>query len=152
MMRPRRRTEAAKINVQNRQRRLDIDTSKLQTFAEKALIRVLTYSRKRRTPLRELREISVLLISDWRMSGLHRDFLNREGTTDVISFEHGEICISVETARRHARQFGTSTFREIELYIIHGLLHLNGFDDQTRRDAAKMGRVQQKILRMVSED
>ncbi len=70
----------------------------------------------RRTQLASLPEISILLISDRRMSSLHRRFLNKTGSTDVITFDHGEIFISVETAREHARQFRTSTLCEIQLY------------------------------------
>ncbi len=92
-------------------------------------------------------QITVLLISDMRMAKLHREFLNREGPTDVITFDHGEIFISVDTAQRNARGFRNSLTREIQLYIIHGLLHLRGFDDRTSRDAARMQRAQEKILR-----
>ena len=87
------------------------------------------------------------LISDWRMAVLHRKFLGQSGPTDVLTFQHGEIFISVETARRQARAFGNSLIRELELYIIHGLLHLHGFDDQTSGEARKMGKAQEKILR-----
>ena len=100
----------------------------------------------RRPELGRLAEISILLISDRRMSSLHSRFLNKTGSTDVITFDHGEIFISVETARKHARQFRTSTLREIQLYIIHGLLHLNGFEDRSKTGAQKMEGTQQKIL------
>ena len=63
-----------------------------------------------------------------------------------MTFQHGEIFISVETARRHARAFGNSLLRELKLYIVHGLLHLHGFDDQTPSKAHKMKTAQEKIL------
>jgi probable rRNA maturation factor len=65
----------------------------------------------------------------------------------VLTFQHGEIFISVELARRHARSFGNSLMRELQLYIVHGLLHLHGFDDRTQREAREMKRAQEKILR-----
>ena len=80
------------------------------------------------------------------MASLHRQFLNQTGPTDVLTFQHGEIFISVETARRHARVFGNSLARELRLYIVHGLLHLQGFDDRKRTDARKMERMQERIL------
>jgi probable rRNA maturation factor len=92
-------------------------------------------------------DIAVILLSDARMSKLHREYLNEDGPTDVITFDHGEIFISVETARRNARRFGHSLDREIQLYIIHGLLHLNGYDDRTPAQAERMKRAQEKILR-----
>jgi len=54
--------------------------------------------------------------------------------------------ISVEMAKRQARVFGNSLVRELQLYIVHGLLHLHGFDDRTRAQARKIGRTQEKIV------
>ena len=84
------------------------------------------------------------------MALLHRKFLGQSGPTDVMTFQHGEIFISVDTARRHARAFGNSLLRELKLYIVHGLLHLHGFDDQTPSEAHKMKAAQEKILRICS--
>ena len=84
------------------------------------------------------------------MASLHRQFLNQTGPTDVLTFQHGEIFISVETARRHARVFGNSLARELRLYIVHGLLHLHGFDDRERADTRKMERMQSQILTAVN--
>jgi probable rRNA maturation factor len=81
------------------------------------------------------------------MALLHRKFLRQAGPTDVLTFQHGEIFISVETARRNARAFGNSLRRELKLYIVHGLLHLHGFDDQTPCEARRMKTAQEKILR-----
>lgn len=80
------------------------------------------------------------------MSRLHREFLGKTGPTDVLTFQHGEIFISIETAKRHARAFGNSLLRELQLYIVHGLLHLNGFDDRTQPGARRMEELQAKIL------
>ncbi|PYI58593.1 MAG: rRNA maturation RNase YbeY [Verrucomicrobia bacterium] len=68
------------------------------------------------------------------------------GPTDVLTFHHGEIFISVEMAKRQARVFGNSLVRELQLYIVHGLLHLHGFDDHTPAEARKMEEIQEKIL------
>jgi probable rRNA maturation factor len=80
------------------------------------------------------------------MAELHRRFLQEPGPTDVITFQHGEIFISTETARRQARRFGTTTDHEMRLYIAHGLLHLHGFDDKEARSAAQMQRTQEKLV------
>jgi probable rRNA maturation factor len=102
--------------------------------------------------LRKLSEIFIWLISDRRMALLHRKFLGQSGPTDVLTFQHGEIFISVDTARRHARAFGNSLLRELKLYIVHGLLHLHGFDDQTPDKSHKMKAAQERILRTCSRD
>jgi probable rRNA maturation factor len=80
------------------------------------------------------------------MAELHRRFLKEPGPTDVITFQHGEIFVSTETARRQARSFGTTADHEMRLYIAHGLLHLHGFDDKDARSAAEMKRVQEKLV------
>ena len=98
----------------------------------------------------KLPRIFVWFISDRRMSQLHRQFLGETGSTDVLTFQHGEIFISVEAAKRHARVFGNSLMRELQLYIVHGLLHLHGFDDRTQAEVRKMRRTQEKILRYCS--
>ena len=123
-----------------------IDTASLQSFAEKALTRCLLYSPRCRRALRRIPEIFIVLISDRRMSGLHRRFLGEAGPTDVITFDYGEIFISVQMAIRNARRFRTSTLHEIRLYIVHGVLHLCGFDDRHPSAAGKMRRAERKIL------
>ncbi len=135
------------ISVWNLQRKIGVNTGELESFADSAVQCCLRLRKRKRSDLRKLREVFVWLISDRRIAVLHRQFLGHLGATDVLTFQHGEIFISVETARRHARAFGNSLTRELELYIIHGLLHLQGFDDQTPGEARKMRAEQEKILR-----
>ncbi len=134
------------ISVRNLQRKIPVNTADLQEFASRAVCRCLPLRKRRRTHLSKLEEVFVWLISDGRMSRLHRQFLGQTGPTDVLTFQHGEIFISVETAKRHARAFGNSLVRELQLYIIHGLLHLHGFDDRTEPGARRMEKMQAKIL------
>lgn len=136
-----------RINVDNRQRKIPVNAAGLETFAKRAVYCCIKIRRKKRTELMRLGNIFVWLISDRRMARLHRQFLGETGPTDVLTFQHGEIFISAEMARRHARLFGNAILRELQLYIVHGLLHLHGFDDRTRAQARKMRRTQEKILR-----
>lgn len=136
-----------RIRVRNLQRKIPVNVRELENFAAGAVQCCLQLRKGKRTDLRNLREVFVWLISDRRMALLHREFLGETGPTDVLTFQHGEIFISVETARRHARAFGNSLMRELALYIVHGLLHLHGFDDRTPAEARKMKRVQERILR-----
>jgi probable rRNA maturation factor len=118
------------ILVANRQRRVRLERDDLQQFARRALEQVLTL------PGADLpAEISVVLVSDRRISELHRDFMQLSTPTDVITFQHGEIVLSVDTAERQAAEHGTSLVSELKLYLLHGLLHLRGYDD--RRPDAK---------------
>src|SRR5262245_31940251 len=135
------------ISVRNLQRKISVNIAELEAFAADAVKRCLRLQKDKRTDLRKLTEVFVWLISDRRIALLHRKFLGQSGPTDVITFQHGEIFISVETARRHARAFGNSLVHELKLYVVHGLLHLQGFDDQTPGEAHTMKKAQEKILR-----
>ncbi len=128
------------ITVRNLQRTIRMNCSALQQFAERALGKIPNHS---------LGQIDVLLISDRRMATLHRQFMNIPGPTDVITFQHGEIFISVETAKRNARRFHSSIENEVKLYLVHGLLHLSGYDDKTAADARKMERAQARIIKTI---
>ena len=135
-----------KITVQNLQRKISVHLGELENFAWTAVQHCLQLPKRKQTHLRKLTEVFVYLISDRRMTLLHRKFLGQSGPTDVMTFQHGEIFISVETARRHAHAFKSSFVHELKLYIVHGLLHLHGFDDQTPDEARKMSVAQGKIL------
>jgi probable rRNA maturation factor len=141
-----------RISVRNLQRKIPVNVAGLEKFAAKAVRCCLEMHKRKETELSRLRNVFVWLISDRRMSQLHRQFLGKTGPTDVLTFQHGEIFISVETAKRHARAFGNSPQRELELYIVHGILHLHGFDDRTQPGARKMKKAQEKILRCCSRD
>src|SRR5207244_6577032 len=127
-----------------------VNVADLQDFATRAVRKSLQLRDEENTDLRRLDAVFVWLISDRRMASLHRKFMNQTGPTDVLTFRHGEIFISVETAKRHARAFGTLLASELRLYIAHGLLHLHGFDDRTPGAARKMQRAQEEILRHCS--
>jgi probable rRNA maturation factor len=91
--------------------------------------------------------IEVALVGDRTMRRLNWRYLRHHGTTDVITFGTevssedgvlGEIVISVERARRQARRYGHSIRREVALLLVHGILHLRGYDDRSPRRAARM--------------
>ena len=135
------------VTVHNLQRKISVNVAELEKFAGNAMQHSLRLHQRQRTDLSKLSEIFIWLISDRRMALLHRKFLGQSGPTDVMTFQHGEIFISVDTARRHAHAFENSLLRELKLYIAHGLLHLHGFDDETPSESHKMKAAQEKILR-----
>jgi len=134
------------ITVRNLQRKVPVDVVDLEMFARKAAELCLRLPRRKKTDLAQLREISVLIVSDRKIASLHRQFMNESGPTDVITFQHGEIFVGAESARRNARRFGNAFERELRLYVVHGLLHLHGFDDRNAASARRMEVVQRKIL------
>jgi probable rRNA maturation factor len=134
------------ITVRNFQRTVDVDLTALRNFARRAIDRCLSLPNRKST-LSSLARVDVLLISDRRIASLHLRFQKIAGPTDVITFQHGEIFISAQTAQRFAAKFGASTRREIELYLLHGLLHLHGFNDKTAADRRRMNAIQDKMMR-----
>jgi len=101
--------------------------------------------------------VSIALLDDAEMSRLHVDHLGDAAPTDVLSFDLRErgarageyeaaIAIGVDVARREARRRRLPFEREIALYLVHGLLHLAGFDDHDPRDRARMRRAERRVL------
>lgn len=96
--------------------------------------------------LRSCSEIEISLINDAEIARVHGEFLNDPTPTDVITFHHGEILISAETALRQSAEHGFSLDQELGLYAIHGLLHLAGWEDHEPNEAASMALIQERIL------
>jgi probable rRNA maturation factor len=101
--------------------------------------------------------VTVQLIGDEAMARLNRTFRNKRGPTDVLSFPAGtakpgknteyvgDIAISPETARRNARRFARPFGLELRVLILHGMIHLAGFDHET--DHGEMERLELKLQR-----
>lgn len=135
------------IHLRNAQRKMRLDVARLEVFARRAFERCCGLPAAKSEQLDGLREIDVILVSDRRMAALHRQFKNIAGPTDVLTFQHGEIVVSIETAAENAPRFSCSVEDEIQLYIVHGLLHLLGLDDQTAKEARAMESAQQRVLK-----
>jgi probable rRNA maturation factor len=135
-----------RVSVRSLQRKIAVNIADLERFGRKAVALCLRLPRNKKTDLERLEEVSILIISNRRMSALHGRFMNEAGPTDVISFQHGEIFISAEMAKRNARRFGNSLAHELRLYIVHGLLHLHSFDDRDAAGVRAMAALQQRIV------
>jgi len=92
------------------------------------------------------RKVVVALIDDETMAGLHERFLQKKGPTDVLSFPHGEIVVSADTARREAEARGIRPVDELVLYVVHGALHLDGYDDRNPKAREEMRRAERRVL------
>lgn len=85
-------------------------------------------------------ELSIVLVSDAQIKRLNKLYRNKDKPTDVLSFPIGEkvngwlilgdIVISVDTARRQAKEFGYSLEEELKRLLVHGLVHLLGYDHE----------------------
>ena len=95
-------------------------------------------------------EVDVLITSSAQMRRLNRQFRGKNEATDVLSFPSpdgtaGDIAISAEVGARNARHLGHSTFDELKILILHGLLHLAGYDHET--DGGDMARKEARLRR-----
>lgn len=103
----------------------------------------------------ETAEISVAIANDAMIARLHEQYLGDPDPTDVLSFllekedRHleGEIVASAETAARWAKRIGWTPENELLLYIVHGTLHLVGYDDQTPAERRKMRLMERAVFK-----
>jgi len=98
--------------------------------------------------------LGIVFVRDRALAALHGRHLGDASPTDVITFDlsddyegpTGELYVSAECARRVARERGAAPRRELLLYVVHGALHLCGFDDHRRADRAAMRRAEADVL------
>ncbi|MSU48020.1 MAG: rRNA maturation RNase YbeY [Opitutus sp.] len=102
-------------------------------------------------------ELSLVFLTDAALARLHADFLGDSTTTDVITFEGnpafgtaGEICVSADTAATYARQHGRTFSDELTLYLVHGWLHLTGYDDLVPAKKRAMRRAEARAMRVLT--
>src|ERR1700739_890006 len=129
------------VRLLNRQRKYRVSVGGLLTFSQQLIPSVLSVSR---ADLPE--EILVVLVSDRKISAIHQQFMGIADPTDVITFQHGEIVIRVETAARQAAEYRTNLLHELRLYIAHGLLHLAGYDDHSEDGFREMAKLQNELV------
>ncbi|HTO02278.1 MAG TPA: rRNA maturation RNase YbeY [Opitutus sp.] len=103
-------------------------------------------------------ELSLVFLTDAALAQLHADFLADPSTTDVITFEGnhaagiaGEICVSVDTAAAYAKEHGRNFSEELTLYLVHGWLHLAGYDDLQPAKKRVMRRAEARALHLLRE-
>jgi probable rRNA maturation factor len=140
--------EGMLIEVVNRQRKLAVDCKNWQEFTAKAL----------KVAPRNDAGVTVAFVSDRAMRELNWRWRGKRGTTDVLSFPAaqdefeklegerlGDVVISVEQAARQAAEHGLEFDEEVSQLILHGLLHLCGYDHE--QDDGEMNRLELRLRR-----
>jgi probable rRNA maturation factor len=102
----------------------------------------------------EKAQVSVAVVDDPAIAALHLKYLDDADPTDVLSFLlestdeflEGEIVVSADTAAANAPQYGWSAANELLLYVIHGTLHLVGYDDGTPEQQTHMRAKEREFL------
>lgn len=140
---------AVVLHLVNRQRRVRLSLSRLKKLATLAFPHCVSCVGGPGAVLATLPAIEITFVSDKTIASIHQQFFQDVSPTDVITFPHGEIIISAETAAIHGRRYGHTLTVEAALYIIHGFLHLNGYTDTTAAEAEKMAKRQKIILETI---
>jgi probable rRNA maturation factor len=135
-----------KLTVKNLQKKIPVRAQRIK----KVISKVLSSQRAEMLGGR----ITVVFLSDSKIRGLNRRFLGKDSPTDVLAFSYGpgkkelsaDIAVSADTAWRNAKIFGNSLHKELDLYVVHGLLHLLGYGDRTKRQRRAMQRLEKKYV------
>jgi len=94
-------------------------------------------------------EISIVLVGDAKIKALNKKYRKSNKVTDVLAFDYGEIFICLPQAKRQAKKLGNILKKELSILLIHGLLHLAGYDHRTKKDQEKMLKKQKEICQKI---
>jgi probable rRNA maturation factor len=143
------------LHIQNNQRKIKIDRRKIRSTIFK-ILKILDCANK---------EISLSFVDDEKIKQLNKQYLGKDKATNVLSFSLredeygninpqilGDIVISVETAQKDAIQGNLTIAQEIDFLIIHGLLHLLGYDHEntTKKETSKMRKKERELFNIVN--
>jgi probable rRNA maturation factor len=135
-----------KITIKNLQARIPIFPKRIKKTALKALSSA---------GAEKTGHISFFFVDDRKIATLNRKYLRKRGPTDVLCFDISrgkkelvaDIFISCQAAARNAKIYATSIAYEIYLYVVHGILHLTGYDDKNPKGQKIMQRKAEDILK-----
>ena len=133
--------------VRNRQRVRPLNTKLLRKIVRVLLVEELS---------RDDFEIAISIIAKEAMTRMNEGFLRHKGSTDVITFDYadasrpkclaGEIFVCLDEALVQAPRFRVSWQDELVRYVVHGILHLSGYDDKTASARRKMKREENRLM------
>jgi probable rRNA maturation factor len=140
------------VHIQSQVRRVRFDQARLDRLARTILSDVGEASA----------ELGILFVGDQRMRSLNRRYRGKDRTTDVLAFAMreasrfsagmlGDVVIAVPTAVRQAKQGQRSLDEELAVLLVHGILHLCGYDhERSEKEARRMHRRERMILRSLA--
>jgi len=134
------------VMIKNSQKLLKMDTRSLRSVTEDLLISLGLQNR----------DLSILFVDNKKIKSLNIEFFGRDKSTNVISFSYmnglsceifGDIIISLEKAREEAKDLAVPFYERVFALIIHGLLHILGFDhEKNRKESRKMRYRETKLM------
>lgn len=145
------RKSGVKIIVKNLQNRIPVNSKKIV----KTVQRVLSQE-----GIKKSGEITLCFVNDAKIKALNLKYLGRNNPTDVMAFDitepkdkdkiFADIAVSTERAIDNVRTFKTSPYFELYLYVIHGVLHILGYDDKSKKDKLVMRKREKDILKALN--
>ncbi|MEI6083911.1 MAG: rRNA maturation RNase YbeY [Verrucomicrobiota bacterium] len=127
------------VTVANRQRAHKVNVARLKQLAGASGL--------------NFKSLSIVLVGDVAMARMNLRYHATPGTTDILTFDYGEgqgeLIICVDRAVAQARQFRSTPARELALYVVHGILHLRGYDDRTPAQQRSMRAAERRLLAQV---
>jgi len=94
-------------------------------------------------------ELSVVLVCDRRMKALNKKYRKKDRITDVLAFDYGEIIICLPQAKKQAKELEHLLKEELATLLIHGILHLAGYNDETKKDFNKIEKKQKEVWQKI---
>lgn len=141
-----------RLNIQNRQRSRPVNVARLRRLTRRLLLEFLKLERF---------DLGICIVGATAMTRLNETFLRHKGSTDVVTFDYadktetslrGEIFICIDDVIANARRFGVNPQSELLRCVVHGVLHLLGFDDKRPADRRKMKRKENLLLGKLAND
>jgi len=137
-----------KVIIKNLQEKIPVNPKRIR----KTALKVLSLE-----GIKKPGEISILFVNDRQIKEFNLLYRGRDCPTDVLSFDSSinkkeilaDIVVSTETAVRQSRIFKTAPIYEVYLYVIHGVLHLLGYDDKTAKQRNLMQKKAEAILSLI---
>ncbi len=140
-----------KVAVRNLQKRIPINPKRII----KTVLKILSIE-----GIKKSGEITLCFVNDRKIKELNLKYLGKNNPTDVIAFDvagpkrpdkiFADIVISTDRAIDNAGAFHTTPLFELYLYVIHGVLHILGYDDKTKKDKLLMRQKEESLLRTLN--
>ncbi len=141
------------IDIQNVHPKLKVKRKAIRLLVEKIL-----------TSEKADSSVDVIFVDDAKMKQLNRRFTRREKTTDVLSFgmregqacaieypSLGDVYVSLDQAKRQAEEYGVGFHKEVEHLVVHGVLHLLGYDHKGKKEEGIMRQKEQMYLQKMEK-
>lgn len=139
------RKGGVQITIKNFQKKIPVYPKRIK----KTILKILS-----KEGFKKSGAITVCFVNEREIKKLNLEYHHKNAPTDVLTFDLktpgtplADIVVSTDAAIQNAKSFKTTPFYELNLYVIHGILHLLGYDDKTKKDRAIMYKKEETLLK-----